>query len=68
MESVCNLKEGTSFHAVADGPNCEDWKCVQGNRRLGINMDEHCKNTYGGGAYAKCGSKGINGWRCVHSG
>lgn len=65
VEVVCNVQHGAGFHAKTTGKGCDDWICVRGDEKLGINLDEWCRASYGSGAYASC-SNGVFSWVCNH--
>jgi hypothetical protein len=63
VEAACNIAYGTSFTAVATGSGCNDWKCQRGSESYGIDLNEWCRDTYGGSSTASC-SGGVYNWVC----
>ncbi|KAG9642416.1 hypothetical protein KCU64_g12164, partial [Aureobasidium melanogenum] len=58
VEAACNVFYGTSFSAQTTGNGCNDWVCVRGNERYGLDLNEWC-----GGKGASC-SNGVYSWVC----
>jgi hypothetical protein len=65
VQAACSLAYGTSFSAQTTGGGCNDWACVRGNVRYGVDLNQHCRDTWGSGARASC-SNGVYSWVCVH--
>ncbi len=63
VEAACNIYYGTSFSAVAAGSGCNDWVCVRGSERYGLDFNQWCRDSWGGNSYATCGG-GVYNWVC----
>lgn len=65
VEAACNIYYGTSFSAKTTGSGCNDWVCVRGDEKHGIDLSQWCRDSWGGGASASC-SNGVYSWVCNH--
>lgn len=65
VQAACNIFYGIGFSAVAEGNGCNDWVCVRGRERYGLDLLKWCQGNYGGHSSAKC-PKGVNSWVCLH--
>jgi hypothetical protein len=66
VNDACKYEHGSDFSAQAVGNGCNDWVCVRGNERYGVDLRLWCEMSVGDGTcytYASC-SNGIYDWRC----
>ncbi|KAM0701997.1 hypothetical protein Q7P35_010907 [Cladosporium inversicolor] len=65
VNAACALTHGSSFVAQTTGKGCNDWVCVRGGVRYGIDLNQHCRDTWGSSARSSC-PNGVYSWVCVH--
>ena len=66
VNDACKREHGSGFSAQAVGNGCNDWVCVSGNERYGVDLRLWCELSVGDATchtYASC-SNGIYDWRC----
>lgn len=66
VNDACKREHGSGFSAQAVGNGCNDWVCVRGNERYGVDLRLWCELSVGDATchtYASC-SNGIYDWRC----
>ena len=68
VSRACKYQYGGSFSAQAVGNGCNDWVCVSGNKRYGVDLNNWCRVSLQEGDcsfYPTC-SNGVYSWRCVY--
>jgi len=66
VSDACKYEHGSGFSAQAVGNGCNDWVCVRGNERYGVDLRLWCEMSVGDGTcytYPSC-SNGVYSWRC----
>lgn len=68
VDEACKFQHGSAFSAQTKGNGCNDWVCVRGGERYGVDMQGWCRimrdreNIYYG-YLAECRG-GVYGWVC----
>lgn len=66
VSRACKFSYGSGFSAQAVGNGCNDWVCVKGNTRYGVDLNNWCRVSLEEGDcsfYASC-NNGVYSWRC----
>lgn len=64
VERACNFFYGTGSSAQTTGNDCNDWVCVRGNERHGLDLNQWCVIQTFGSTGASC-SNGVYSWVCI---
>ena len=66
MSDACRYQYGSGFSAQTIGNGCNDWVCVRGNERYGVDLGLWCEISVGDATcrtYPSCGND-VYSWRC----
>lgn len=68
VDRACGLQHGSGWRAQAVGNSCNDWKCVRGNERRGVDLESYCCAVVAPAScryvHAYCLGKGVYDWIC----
>lgn len=67
VDDACKFQHGSGFSAQTVGNGCNDWVCVRGNERKGVDLKKRCCSIDESwnccNVDALC-SNGVNSWVC----